>query len=123
MKKILVAEDDKNELDSIRSSLEQAGYEVIAAADGEAASLILSSTPLDLAILDIAMPIRSGMQLLELIRTNKQISALPVIILTNLDTDDTMLRQINRDQPAYYLIKANVQLSDLIEKVKLTIGQ
>ena len=59
---ILVAEDDESVRDVIRRSLEQAGYSVCEAANGEEAIRALDAVPFDLVITDILMPERDGLE-------------------------------------------------------------
>ena len=77
--RILVAEDEKNIRSLIVRYLENEGYTVFEAADGEAAVDFWIDTPVDLAILDIMMPKMDGVDVLDEIR---QDSDIPVIMLT-----------------------------------------
>jgi hypothetical protein len=46
----------------------------------------------------------------------------PIILLTNLNVDDKIIGDITKDAPAYYLIKAEYSLADVIEKVKACLS-
>ncbi len=81
-KRILVADDEPNILQSIRLVLEEEGYQVLTAKDGEEAlRLALSETP-DLIILDIKMPKISGQEVYRRFKENEQSENIPVIVLT-----------------------------------------
>ena len=76
---ILVAEDETDIRNLLKLSLEQEGYQVLAAADGLAALEHFRGQSIDLAVLDIMMPRLDGLNLLRKIR---ETSNIPVIMLT-----------------------------------------
>ncbi|MGE6754042.1 response regulator transcription factor [Rossellomorea sp. NPDC071047] len=80
---ILVVDDDPHLRKLIRVHLEQNGYLVTEAEDGDAASVTLEAQSIDLAIVDLMMPNKDGFQLAKEIRENYDI---PIIILTAKDT-------------------------------------
>ncbi|MBM3814353.1 MAG: sigma-54-dependent Fis family transcriptional regulator [Acidimicrobiia bacterium] len=61
---ILLAEDEPQARDSLRQLLEEEGYRVVCAADGNTASDLLRARPFDAALLDIRMPGKDGLTLL-----------------------------------------------------------
>ncbi|MDO3411962.1 response regulator transcription factor [Saccharibacillus sp. CPCC 101409] len=79
MKKVLVADDDAHIRALLRTVLTQEGYRVIEARDGDEAARKLQESPVDLAVLDVMMPGKDGLELCELIRVRYDI---PVILLT-----------------------------------------
>jgi len=80
---ILIAEDDNRTRHALVTSISAAGYQVIAAADGQAAldSFNAAAGTIDLVILDVLMPRMNGLQVCQAIR---QISDVPIIIATVL---------------------------------------
>jgi len=81
--RILVADDESHIREVVRAYLEREGYEVIEAADGDSA-LELARTPgLELLVLDVMMPGRSGFDVLRTLRSEG--SAVGVIMLTARD--------------------------------------
>lgn len=77
--KILVADDDQDLLSLLRFSLNQAGYEVVAANDGTSAIQAFATERPDLALLDVNMPGATGLQVCRAIRES---SMIPVMMLT-----------------------------------------
>lgn len=77
---ILVAEDDGSIRRAVSDALEAAGYHVLAASDGKKALELLLTQEIDLALLDINMPLLNGFQLLKIIA--KECPGTPSIILT-----------------------------------------
>jgi DNA-binding response OmpR family regulator len=80
--RVLVADDDPDILALISFRLERAGYEVLAAADGdEALRLALANAP-DLAVLDVMMPKLDGYEVTIRLRQNETTRRMPIILLT-----------------------------------------
>ncbi|MDT9027075.1 response regulator transcription factor [Rossellomorea yichunensis] len=104
---ILVVDDDPHLRKLIRVHLEQNGFLVTEAQDGDAASVILEAQSIDLAIVDLMMPNKDGFQLAKEIRENYDI---PIIILTAKDsltdkakgyeagTDDYMVKPFEKEE-------------------------
>ena len=84
MTQIALIDDDRNILTSVSIALESEGFDVRTYTDGAAALSALTSTPPDLAVLDIKMPRMDGM---EMLRRLRQTSDLPVIFLTSKDEE------------------------------------
>jgi CheY-like chemotaxis protein len=84
-KRLLLAEDDPPLRRLLQVILERAGYEVIQAVDGLEAMTIVLSKPIDVVITDAMMPNVSGAELCRLIKHNKKLSHLPVILLSALE--------------------------------------
>ena len=81
---ILVAEDHPSVAEAVVRSLRKSGYAVDQVQDGEEAEAALEANNFDLLILDIGLPKRSGLEVLKRLRSRK--SAMPVLILTALDS-------------------------------------
>ncbi|WP_226566642.1 response regulator transcription factor [Bacillus stratosphericus] len=82
MLNILIVDDDRHILELLTHSLQVEGYRVFEALDGEEASLILAKKQVHLAIVDVMMPHKNGLQLCEEIRKYYDF---PVILLTAKD--------------------------------------
>ncbi len=82
MTTVLVADDDSDIRELVTFKLEQAGYTVLAVADGLAALDAARAHAPDLAILDVMMPGLSGFDVCAELRRGKRTAGLPVILLT-----------------------------------------
>lgn len=78
-KKILVVDDEKLIVKGIRFSLEQDGYEVSCAYDGEEALEQAKQTNFDLILLDVMLPKYTGFEVCQMIR---EFSNVPIVMLT-----------------------------------------
>ena len=118
MKKILIIEDDPSYQKLLNDQLTKNGQGISNAKDGrEGLASALSQHP-DLIILDIKMPGMDGIAMLDELRKDKYGKSAKVIILTNLEPNDKILRKILEDLPTYYLVKSDIQLNELLEKIK-----
>jgi len=86
--RILVVDDDREVVRLMRAYLEQAGYEVLVAYDGETAIHNLRRERPDLLLLDLMLPDRDGYDITRLVRADATLAALPIIMLT-ARVDDT----------------------------------
>ncbi len=88
MRRILVVDDDREVVRLIRAYLEQAGFDVFAAYDGETAVHSLRRDQPDLLLLDLMLPGRDGWEITRLVRSDPALAHIPIIILT-ARVDDT----------------------------------
>ena len=79
---VLVADDDADILDLVALRLESAGYDVVTAADGEAALRLARGHHPDLAVLDVMMPRLTGHEVTKALRADVATREMPVILLT-----------------------------------------
>ncbi|HWX88857.1 MAG TPA: response regulator transcription factor [Rhizomicrobium sp.] len=116
MANIALVDDDKNILASVSMLLEQEGYHVRTFSDGAAALTALTTSPPDLAILDIKMPRMDG---LELLRRLRQAQDLPVIFLTSKDEEIDELMGLNAGADDYIRKPFSQRL--LLERVRAVL--
>lgn len=82
--RILVVDDEREIRRCLESSLEEKGYTVLAAESGEKALAVLKQNPVDVAIVDLLLP---GIDGIELTKSIRQWSTLPIIILSAIGDD------------------------------------
>ena len=98
MKKILVAEDDIDISNMLCTLLAQSGYLPCAAYSGSEALLSLASQSCDLVLLDLMLPGKSGLQVLEEVRIKSQV---PVIVLTAVTDKESVVRLLKAGADDY----------------------
>lgn len=89
MSKLLIVEDNSDYRELLISFLENEGYEVTAAADGETAVGLVEETAFDLIVLDLMLPKMDGYEVCCRIRKKSDI---PIIMLTALDSEMHQMR-------------------------------
>jgi DNA-binding response OmpR family regulator len=118
-KKLLIVEDEVLMSKNLEERFTQEGYQVATAVDGEVGLATALKEQPDIILLDIILPKLDGLALLKQLReANAWGKAVPVILLTNLNVDDNMLDAITRDKPAYYLVKTDWSMEQIVAKVK-----
>jgi len=90
--RILLVEDSRFFRDQVRSFIENEGYEVVEAEDGQVALDYLNqnSDKISLVVTDLEMPNMDGFELTKHIKTDDRFSHLPVIALTSLAGDENL---------------------------------
>ena len=97
--RILIVEDDALLGDGIRTGLTQHGYAVDWVEDGQAAETALLTNEYELMVLDLGLPKKSGLEVLEGIRKSE--NDLPVIILTAQDTVEDRIKGLDTGADDY----------------------
>jgi DNA-binding response OmpR family regulator len=91
--RVLLAEDDATLQRGLMQVLTDSGHQVIVAADGGRADLLLATEPFDLVVLDLGLPQMDGIVVLERLRRRRQ--ALPVLILSARDRTQDRVRGLD----------------------------
>src|SRR6266567_4174433 len=81
-RKVLVVDDEAVLVETIAYNLEQAGYEVITAADGASALQAAQRETPDLVILDIMLPEMDGLEVCRQLRRESNTTTTPIVMLT-----------------------------------------
>lgn len=104
MKKILLAEDEKDLVEVVKLRLEANNYEVIAAYDGEEALSKAHKLMPDLIILDLMLPKMDGYKVRGLLKKNARYANIPIIMFTarGQKNDEELGREMGADA---YIIK------------------
>ena len=120
-KKILLVEDDEVLASVYRARLEMEDFEVMEVHDGEQALTAALKYRPDLMILDVMMPKISGFDVLDILRNTPETMNLQIIMLTALsqESDRERAEKLGVDE---YLVKSQVMISDVIEKVREHLG-
>jgi len=120
MKKILFIEDEAAIQKTLGESLRKRGYEVQSALDGEIGLRMAKQGNPDLILLDLILPKKHGLEVLEELRKDDNTKDTPVIILTNLENVGEVEKAIELGATTY-LVKANYSLDEVIEKIEKTL--
>jgi two-component system OmpR family response regulator len=111
--RILIVEDDRNLLDTLKYNLRKEGYEVVIAVDGAEALDVARREKPDLIILDIMLPKMSGFEVCRILRKNMTV---PILMLTAKaeETDKIVGLEIGADD---YMTKP-FSLRELLARVR-----
>lgn len=119
MKTILVVDDLQAQLNLISGYLEQEGFNVVTAGNGQEALKKASAQAPDLVITDLVMPEMSGLEFCRKLKKNPETASIPVIACTTKDRD--MDKQWAKKQGVVaYLVKPFTQ-AEMIAAVRQSV--
>jgi DNA-binding response OmpR family regulator len=108
-KTILVAEDDPVTRRFVVSLLEERGYEVLVAEDGEHAVATATTAQPDLIVSDLVMPYRDGYEVLRAVRSDERLKGIPVLILSMRDREEDIVRGFEQGADEYVVKPFNAR--------------
>lgn len=117
MKKILFVEDEEALQRAMGDMLEQNGYQVFKAMDGERGLVVAKKEIPNLILLDLILPRKNGFEVLGELKKDPATRQIPVIVLTNLEGSEDIERALSLGATTY-LVKANYDLSDVLVKIE-----
>ena len=118
MKTILIVEDEQILRDMYVKKLIKEGFAVNSATNGEEGlEKALNNIP-DLILLDVKMPKMDGITMLKKLREAKKGKQIPVILLTNVESNDRIVWDVVDTKPSYYLLKTDNRPEKVVEKIK-----
>lgn len=118
-KTILIIEDDPAQRVPLAQTLTANGFTVIEAVDGKPGFQKATEFHPDLIILDLIMPEMDGVEFMHLLRNEPWGLQVPVIMFTNVSPDsDKTIQMIGDVKPAYYIVKGELALDDIVRKVR-----
>lgn len=120
-KKILLVEDDDAIAGVYLTRLQAEGFDVRRVPNGEEALAAALEYKPDLILLDVMMPKVSGFDVLDILRNTPETATLKVIMLTALsqDSDKERAESLGVDD---YLVKSQVVIADVVDRIKQHLG-
>ncbi len=122
-KKILLVEDEIKVVEFIKKGLDEGGYEVSVALDGNTALNMAAATIYDLIILDIMLPDKNGIEVCKELRAKNCTS--PILFLTALGTSENIALGLNTGADDYLVkpfkfIELNARINALLRRLSQT---
>ncbi len=115
--KILLVEDDSFLLSMYSTKFEMENFQVVIAEDGEKGWKLASKEKPSIILLDIKLPKMDGFEVLKKLKSNKDTSNIPVILLTNLSQKEDKDKGVELGADDY-LVKAHFMPSEVVSKIK-----
>ena len=116
-KKVLIVDDEMALAEMLREHFLRKGYKVEIAFDGEEGLVKTKKFMPDIILLDIIMPVVDGISMLKSLKQDPVCACIPVIMLTNLDSQDKTA-EATEEGSCGYLLKLNNSPDDLDKKIK-----
>ena len=114
-KSILVVDDDPNYLGLVREWLKD-DYKVFMVSSGLQAIKWLGKNTVDLILLDHEMPVTSGPQVLEMLRSDEETKVIPVMFLTGKSDKESVMAVVSLKPEGYFL--KTIQKEELLKQLK-----
>jgi len=99
--RVVIIEDEPHIVLSLEFLLRRAGYETASAADGEEGLALVRQLHPDVVLLDIMMPKRNGYQVCQAIKSDPDLAAIPVIMLSAKGQEVEILKGLELGASAY----------------------
>ncbi|MFH1575350.1 MAG: response regulator [Candidatus Nealsonbacteria bacterium] len=122
MKKILLVEDESALQKTLGDVLDQEGYKVMSALDGEAGLKMAKAEIPDLILLDLILPKMHGFEVLKMLKSDESTKDIPIIVLTNLESMGDIEKALELGATTY-LVKASYTLEEVVSKIKKALGE
>ncbi|HEY4479705.1 MAG TPA: response regulator [Candidatus Paceibacterota bacterium] len=120
MSKVLIIEDDIFLTEVLEKKMNDAGYAVEIARDGGVGLTKLKQDKPDIVLLDLALPVKGGFEILEEKMRDASIRSIPVIVISNsgqpLEIDRVLALNVKD-----YFVKAQFDPDEVLAKVKLQL--
>ena len=108
--KILIVDDDKGIRGLLKTMVDKLGHTTMLAENGISALEQMEADPPDLVLLDINMPEMDGDVILNCMKANEKLCLIPVIMATGVDTEESMVKNIENGADAYLTKPFNFKL-------------
>ena len=118
--KILIADDEPNIVVSLEYLMKRAGYQVLVARDGQQALDLLRAERPALVLLDLMMPVKSGIEVCQELRADEALRGTKVLMLTAKGRDTDVQKGLGVGADAY--MTKPFSIKELAAKVAEMLG-
>jgi DNA-binding response OmpR family regulator len=98
---ILAADDDDDILELVCLTLEQVGHTMLRASNGDEALTLAREQKPDVCVLDVVMPSKTGIEVVEALRASEDTEAIPILLLTATVNERDLIPGIEKDSDRY----------------------
>ncbi len=127
-KKVLIIDDEPDMVTFLSTLLEDNGYDIVTAADGEEGLEKVKSEKPDLISLDLLMPNKTGIKMYRELRKDPEVAGIPVVMVTGFGKDDVPSMDFKKwiqeraIKPPEAYIEKPVDKDVLLDAVRKAIG-
>lgn len=104
-KKVCIVDDDPSVREIYLMKFNQEGFDVSLATDGAEGLRVIREERPDIILLDLQMPVKNGVEVLEELHQDEELRKIPVIVLTNIDNEDSF-KEVGKFETRFYLVKS-----------------
>ena len=120
--KILIVEDEDVLSLVLEEKFKSEGYNVEIAKDGEQAQPMVEKFKPDVILLDIILPKKGGLEVLESLKNDSDLKLIPVIVLSNLEGDESIKRALSLGAVDYF-VKTQHPIAEIVERVEVLFAE
>jgi len=120
--KILLIDDDESLLTVYSTAFKKEGFETVTALNGQEGLEKSREPGINLILLDQVLPDISGNEILKTLKQTPETKEIPVIILSNFSQEE-LVKQAVDEGAVDYVFKYQVELSDIVKKVKDALAE
>jgi len=117
MKKILLIEDDQDQILLYQTKFELEGYEFISAENGVKGLEKAEKGNPDIILIDLLMAGMGGIEVLEKLKANPKTKNIPAVIVTNLNKQDLAKKAMELGA-LDFIVKSSVPLREMMSRIK-----
>ncbi len=117
MKKILLIEDDKDQIMLYQTKFELDGYDFISAQNGQKGLELAEKEQPNLVLIDLLMAGMGGIEVLEKLKQNPKTKNIPAVIVTNLDKQD-LAKKAMALGALDFIVKSRIPLREMMSRIK-----
>lgn len=116
-KKVCIIDDDADLREIYLMKFNQEGFDVSLATNGEEGMKSIREKTPDIILLDLQMPVKNGVEVLQELQADTALAKIPVIVLTNIDNEDAF-REVGEYETRFYLIKSLTTPQQAVDYVR-----
>ena len=117
MKKILLIEDDKDQILLYKTKFELSGYAFVATENGPEGLKLAGTEKPDIILIDLLMTGMGGIEVLEKLKQNPKTKNIPAIIVTNLDKHELAKKALALGA-LDFIVKSSVPLREMMSRIE-----
>ena len=117
IKKVCIVEDEPMIQEIYKIKLEEEGFRVIVANDGEEGFELIKKELPDIALVDVSMPKIDGITLIEMLQKDESLLKTPIIVTSNVNDENT-LKKAGELNVKFYLVKSLFTPKDVVRIVR-----
>jgi chemosensory pili system protein ChpA (sensor histidine kinase/response regulator) len=113
--RICIVDDNDDIREIYRMKFQVEGFETVTASNGQEALEIIRGEHPAVVLLDIQMPVMDGLEVLGHLRADPSVKDIPVVILSNIDSEDIFQKVSDLGSAEYYLVKSLVDPQRVVD--------
>jgi len=116
-KKVCIIDDNDDIRSIYQMKFTTEGFEVFTAINGEEGMKVINQSKPDIILLDIEMPVMNGIEVLQKLHEDPVLSRIPVVMLTNQDSEESF-KTVGKFDTQFYIVKSLATPQKVVNVVK-----